>query len=233
MGLFDRFRRRPDRPGTPGDARSAGTTAPAVRSPGPPGPAPRAGSLDAADRLWSPEETERRRRAVIDGPMRDGVRAIFAEDRSLRSVLVLVGQFWCDEAIDAVQFEAIRSMLDEPDLDAGLDALETGGPDPVNLGGRTQRRADAHLVPGVDSNADAIPLFAAYCASVSDQDQPMTAQFSPLVRFRRDGAKVQVEVVGTRHRPWLDGVRPIESMIDESDFGGPAELEHLHRIYGE
>lgn len=158
---------------------------------------------------------EKRLRYIKSTVMR-GVRKVFFDHPSIRSATLLVSQYWDDEATDAVHATVVFSVLDTPNLDAHFDSQvwdeETNeyGTDTLNLGDTEldfwSYWADLHW----DDNNEAIPLFAAFCVPGS-QDRSSLENCRPYCIFRRDNDdEISIEVVGTRYRPWLDGVQPEE-----------------------
>jgi len=151
--------------------------------------------------------------------------------QGLRSALLLVAQYWADEADDAVHYEIIWSKLDEPDVAAGLAALdhEDGeGRDRTNLDGRPQgiglvanysakNPAQWGLIEGWDENLGAIPLFAQYCLEDCHQEMLVSEAYAPCLRFRLIDDQVEYELVGENRRPWLEGVVPTWAQEHEGD----------------
>lgn len=133
----------------------------------------------------------------------------FRADPALRSALMLVAQYWCDEANDAVHYRMIFSRLERPDVAAGLASLDGDEPDQINLGDRAQDEVKDDWIKGWDDNGDAIPLFAAFCREGCDQEMAGSEAYLPYALFRRqpDGT-ARAEIIGEMIRPWLDGVEP-------------------------
>jgi len=133
----------------------------------------------------------------------------FRPDPALRSALMLVAQYWCDEANDAVHYHMIFSRLERPDVAAGLASLDDDEPDRINLAGGAQYKVTDGWMKGWDDNGGAIPLFAAFCREGCDQEMAASEAYLPCVMFRRqpDGT-TRAEIIGEMIRPWLDGVEP-------------------------
>jgi hypothetical protein len=62
------------------------------------------------------------------------------------------------------------------------------------------------------SNADAIPLFAAYCTEEGRSDG-----YVPLCVYRKVNDNVEMEFLGTMYRPEVDGLSPVDSDYEEDD----------------
>ncbi len=189
---------------------------------------------------WSSEETAQLRMMLIEGWAKPIIAACFAKYPDLKSAALLVAQFWDGEAVDAVHDQFIVSVLDAPDLTAAFTADREGWlHDPVNLPNlpgqfELQWAVEAEQLwqPdhrfGWDQNGLAIPAFAAFCKSGSDQDMTLEEAFVPYAIFRRiqpllidlpqplhtETSWIEVEIVGQMLRPWLDGVNP-KTWVDE------------------
>ncbi|MBO1351328.1 MAG: hypothetical protein EBE86_029990 [Hormoscilla sp. GUM202] len=59
-----------------------------------------------------------------------------------------------------------------------------------------------------DSQGAAIPAFAAFCKEGSHQCMDLSEAYSPYAIFRRKGQEIEVEVVGSWLRWWLNGIKP-------------------------
>jgi hypothetical protein len=160
--------------------------------------------------------------------------AVFELEPRCQSVLVTVGQYWCDEATDAVHSEEIacserdptwpeagqarRGMigdgaaLDEAFAAAAQDPDSDGPPGLLDvqygLFKRARQRAFGQDYFSVlDDNTDMIVAFASYCREVSDQEQPSWRSHTPygLVRRPLAGELPTLEVIGSMYRPqWED-----------------------------
>jgi len=132
----------------------------------------------------------------------------FEEQPSLRSALLLFAQFYCDEAIDAVQGRLLFSELESPDLEAYFSSSEQDLPDLVN-----QREVDPEQdyfeldYVGGDSNGIQISAFACYCKEGGYQGMSERELFAPYAVFRKVSGALEMQVVGTKYQPWKDGVQ--------------------------
>lgn len=170
-----------------------------------------AGEGDEILRVLDGEQTADLRQRFLQGPVHRAVEKVFGNDPTLHSMTLLVGQYWCDEASDAVQVTTVYSELETPVIEgfASDDRDEDGG-DSVNLGGRRQwnlvdftESPERHWAP----NGYCIPLFAAFCIEGGHQEGDYLEFESPIAIYRRTGPKsASMEFVGTMVRPWLDGV---------------------------
>ncbi len=160
-------------------------------------------------------------------------RAWFQLEPRCQSVLVTVGQYWCDEATDAVHCHQLGCVEAEPTwpesgqaragslVEDDVLAEWTGGPSPDEealalsdvQSSRWERAAEhafgeAYGVPSaLDENNDMIVAFASFCREVSDQEQPSWRSHTPYGLIRRPAAGTEpvLEVIGKMHRPeWED-----------------------------
>jgi hypothetical protein len=159
--------------------------------------------------------------------------AMFELEPRCQSVLVSVGQYWCDEAADAVHGEVLACIEPEPTWPEAAQARPgaIGDPELLALYLKEAERPDADGPPGLgdvqwslheqacqkafegkffcvlDDNSDMIVAFASYCREVSDQEQPRWRSHTPYGVIRRpaDGEPPVFEVTGQMHRPhWED-----------------------------
>ncbi len=155
---------------------------------------------------------EKRLRYIKNTVMR-GVRKVFFDHPEIHSATLMVSQYWDDEATDAVHATVVFSVLETPNLDAHFDAqtwndeTDDWGTDTVNLAGTELDFWSYWEALHWDDNNEAIPLFAAFCVPGS-QDRSSLENCRPFCVFRRSDDEVSIELVGTRYRPWLDGVNP-------------------------
>lgn len=176
-------------------------------------------------------------------------RAMFELEPRCQSVLVTIGQYWCDEATDAVHSEVIAcderdptwplagqarpgAIGDAASLAAQLESdakysEEPGGLSEVQYGLFTDacRRAfGKEYLCFLDENSDMIVAFASYCREVSDQEQPSWRSHTPygLIRRPLDGESPTFEVLGQMYRPqWEDrwDVLEKDGIISDGDDG--------------
>jgi hypothetical protein len=71
---------------------------------------------------YTPAETARLRDRVLREDIAPVIRSAFHAHPALRSATLLVAQYWCDEADDAVHCDLIFSELDTPDTEAAYRA---------------------------------------------------------------------------------------------------------------
>jgi hypothetical protein len=156
-------------------------------------------------------------------------RAVFELEPRCQSVLVSVGQYWCDEAADAVHCHEIACAERDPVWPAAGQVREgtIGDPEAIaqslkedgalvdsepsdaiwvqeDLWEEAHQRAFGGRPPWVlDDNTDMIVAFASYCEEESDQEQPSWRAHTPygLIRRPAEGAEARLDVVGRMHRP--------------------------------
>lgn len=138
------------------------------------------------------------------------VRKAFAQAPELQSALLLVAQYWSDNAEDAVHGRMLFSELPTPDVKAYFRAQQHFTADTVNrtnppLDGDT---ADLAYV-NWDDNGKAVIAFAAYCREDMTQFYDFYEDaYSAYAVFRKQADGIDLQVVGEQMRPWIDGVRP-------------------------
>lgn len=171
------------------------------------------------DKKYTPEQTAKKREEVL-AEIAVGVGRVFDKHPELRSVLMLVSQFWSDEADDAVHCDFVFSKLPTPNLKAASKAWdENEDGDPVNLPEGMNHMDLAWAIDGYswDDNGESIPLFAAFTKEDCDQEMSVMESGAPYAVFRRSPMGVETEVVGEMLRPWLDGVRPSWEQEGQAD----------------
>jgi hypothetical protein len=160
-------------------------------------------------------------------------RAVFELEPRCQSLLFTVGQYWCDEATDAVHSEAVACLERDPswplagqarpgiigDADVLAEALETANdPDSDGPSGLLdvqwsllkkahQQAFGQEYFCVLDDNTDMIVAFASFCREVSDQEQPTWRSHTPYGVVRRPLASEPptFEVLGAMYRPqWED-----------------------------
>jgi hypothetical protein len=159
-------------------------------------------------------------------------RALFDLEPRCQSVLFTVGQYWCDEAADAVHHEVVLCDTREPSWpDSGqlrsgvigcpevvqhmLSYQTTSDEEPwdlVDVQSALVEQARYVAFGGdrgcpLDDNNDMIVAFASYCSFVGDQEQPTWRSHVPYCIVRRPGPgeAASLDVIGKCHRPqWED-----------------------------
>lgn len=198
--------------------------------------------LDPQYRELSPSAAEQRRQAFLEGPFLTYVGAVLDAEPQFNSGLLVVAQYWDDEAVDAVQAQMLWSVLPEVDAHAALSeperepTSEHEGWDELNRPGdlREGLQIGTEIEPSWwqiwDSNGEAITLFACYCEGIGHQAMPWYDIYRPLVRIERTPTGPTLNFVGTKYRPWLDGVKALESGVPEGDT---PDFDLMFRIYGD
>ncbi|WP_338867780.1 hypothetical protein [Myxococcus stipitatus] len=136
------------------------------------------------------------------------VRRCFQRYPRLRSMTLLLAQYWNDEADDAVHYRFVFSELETPDVEASSRA---GEEDAVNFatppGDSFWNDYNHRYIGNWPDNHDAIPAFAAFTREDCHQEMTLGEAYEPYVIFRRTGQDFSMEKVGQMLRPWLDGVK--------------------------
>ena len=167
-------------------------------------------------RLYTKEQTAELREKIISSAIIPIINLYFSKYTQLQSAMLLLAQYWDDEAIDAVHYRLILSVLPTPVSTIDYDCYD---PDPVNLPGLPSLdEIYDSLIEDLDKlesgeacwqdNGNTIPTFAAYCKEGSHQEMDCLEAYTPYAVFRRNQEEIEIEVVGEMLRPWLDGIRP-------------------------
>jgi hypothetical protein len=168
---------------------------------------------------YTPEQTAKKREEIV-AQIAQGVGRVFDKHPELRSSLMLVSQFWSDEADDAVHCDFIFSKLGTPNLKAAAKAWDDDEDgDPTNLPEGLNHLDLAWTVDGYpwDDNGESIPLFAAFTKEDCDQEMSVMEAGAPYAVFRRSSLGVETELIGEMMRPWLDGVTPSWEQEGDAD----------------
>jgi hypothetical protein len=148
---------------------------------------------------YSAEEAARLRQQLLDEQIVPALRDEMKRTPKIKSALMQVAQYWCDEANDAVHGHLILSSEARPD------------PSKATYEGKGKHWSMSLYSLGTrgwDDNNEAIALFAAFTTEGAHQEMMDGEAYSPYALFTRDGDGVRTELVGKMVRPWLDGVRP-------------------------
>lgn len=134
-------------------------------------------------------------------------KELFARMPGVQCIAYTVGQYWCDEAVDAVH-EAILTFLErDPKWPEGFDEKGDNARKEQAFGGTLLdyfRFLDRF--PCLYDNETAITAFASFCHEMGDQEQPFSESHVVYALARRGaGGEVAIELVGTMTRPeWED-----------------------------
>jgi hypothetical protein len=154
------------------------------------------------------------REKIINHGILPIVKLVFDKYDRIQSAMLLVGQYWDDEAHDAVHNQIIFSILPTPIPNLELEYSDDY--DAINLEGLPSLDEIYNSIENLwefedeeyswYDNGNAIPAFAAYCKEGCHQDMDYLEAYSPYAVFRRKEGSIEIEVVGEMLRPWLDGV---------------------------
>ena len=162
------------------------------------------------DNNLSQNEADTLRNQMINDNITPFIEDNFSKFPWIQAATLFVAQYWNDEAEDAVHYEVLWSQLTEPPFNRGTfpPDFNVWDPDPTNLPTGMHSSHQHGYVAQWDSNGIAIPLFAAYCKEDCHQEMDFAECYSPLIEFTRasDGS-IERKFVGSKIRPWLDGVR--------------------------
>jgi hypothetical protein len=164
--------------------------------------------------IYTKEESADLRSKIISSDIVPIIKLIFDKYTQLQSAMILVAQYWDDEAHDAVHYAMIYSVLLTPAWEIKIDDDD----DPINLPGLLSLYEIYNSIEDLftyesgeyswEDNGNAVPAFAAYCKEGCHQEMDYSEAYSPYAVFRRKEEEIEIEVVGNILRPWLDGIRP-------------------------
>jgi hypothetical protein len=148
--------------------------------------------------LYTKEQAAELREKLIATHIFPQVKVAFAKYEQLNSAMLLVAQYWADEANDAVHYEVVFSVLPTPMLPTQLeDDSEAEAVDPINLPElpthwEVLSTLDLNANENKygrwwDSNGEAIPAFAAFCKEYASQEMDWLEGYSSYAVFRRKG----------------------------------------------
>lgn len=185
-------------------------------------------------------EAEARRLKALETDFVPSVKKVFDKYSQIECAVLMIAQYWADDAHDRIQFKLPFSIQTDPDsaswfayMDAhdqeedfwqSKDWFVEGKSGAIEA--MVQFNADGlsdiqALVSGELSYFDDnyIPLFSAFCKKGGRQDFSYSHNYTPYAIFRRGekGADIEIEIVGEMHRPWLDGVMPLAEQY-EGDY---------------
>jgi hypothetical protein len=134
-------------------------------------------------------------------------KELFARMPGVQCIAYTVGQYWCDEAVDAVH-EAILTFLErDPKWPQGFDEAGDEARKKQAFGGESLGYYQfLDRFPCLDDNGTAITAFASFCSEMGDQEQPFSESHVVYAWARRGaGEDVAIDLVGTMSRPeWED-----------------------------
>jgi hypothetical protein len=184
-------------------------------------------------KLFTPAEAKQLRENLIRKWVLPALEVRFTKFPQLKSAGLLVAQYWCDEASDAVHSLMYYSVLETPDFQAAI-SLEYDQNDMINL-------PDLPSNAGInwcgveemiqwDENGIAIPAFAAYCRENCHQEMTTEEAYSLFAIFRKTDNGIETEYVGEMIRPWLDGVYPEDFQEIDPDEISKIKAEYLESL---
>ncbi|MBD2452184.1 hypothetical protein H6G76_34795 [Nostoc sp. FACHB-152] len=164
------------------------------------------------EHLYTKKQAAQLREQILDLLILPTIKADFGQDNKLQSAVMVVAQFWDDEASDAVHHIILYSDLKTPNIETIIrsydDIYEGMG---AYLSSREyflEVKIDEETSYWWDANRQAIPAFAAFCQEGSHQCMDISEAYTPYAIFRRQNEDIEVEIVGKMLRPWLDGIKP-------------------------
>ncbi|MER2560433.1 MAG: TIGR02996 domain-containing protein [Myxococcaceae bacterium] len=180
----------------------------------------------------------------LEHEVRPHLAKVFEKRPDIQSVLVCVGQYWADEADDAVHSHLVFSSRPTPRWPHECEdtLLKTAGDG--DLCSSCAWGSDEELEftwLSWDSNGAAIRAWQALCLEGASQEESPNDSYTPvLLARRRSEGGFSLDLIGPVMRPWLDlpqtaypewferqGTRPTEVPLASRD---PAELPFREAI---
>lgn len=131
----------------------------------------------------------------------------FEAHPQVQSMLLCVGQFWADEADDAVHGHLVFSTRHTPRWPHTCEDSYSGtaGDGDLCSACAWDRTAEGLATTFVswDSNGFAIRAWQAYCTEATQEDDPGLS-YAPVVLARRTANGFTVDFIGHVMRPWLE-----------------------------
>ena len=171
------------------------------------------------EHIYTKLEAAELREKIISCEILPRIKVAFDKYPQLLSAMILVAQYYNDDAGDAVHYKMIFSVLPTPVWGREFLDNDYDDNDRVNLPGLLglyeitdylweyfDPLEDGEYCWEEDRNA--IPIFAAYCKEGCHQEMEYLDTYIPYAVFRRKDEEIEIEVVGNMLRPWLDGLRP-------------------------
>ncbi|MBM4777021.1 MAG: TIGR02996 domain-containing protein [Archangiaceae bacterium] len=143
----------------------------------------------------------------IEHEVRPHLAKVFEKKPEIQSVLMCVGQYWADEADDAVHSHLVFSSRPTPRWPHECEDtyLETRGDG--DLCSSCAWGSDEELEftwLSWDSNGSAIRAWQALCIEGASQEESPNDSYTPVLLARRTEDGFSLDVVGPVMRPWLD-----------------------------
>lgn len=154
----------------------------------------------------TPDDAEALRRKLIV-QICDGIQGVFDEHPQIRSADLYIAQYWNDNASDEVHARLVYSVHEHPMLPDDLRDFWFHSSDTINLPDRLEHKDLFQIDDYWESMRTAVTAFACYCEEDGSQHRDGLDGYSCYARFTRSDG-VATEIVGIKHRPWLDGVKP-------------------------
>ena len=169
--------------------------------------------------IYTKEQAAELREKIVSCEIVPTIKVVFDKYPQIQSAMLVVAQYWNDEANDAVHYQMIFSVLPKPTFGVDIGGIEDYyDGDPINLPGLPSLYEIYNSIEDFcvfegeeypwEENGNAVPTFAAYCKEGCHQDMDNLEAYTPYAVFRRKEGAIETEVVGEMLRPWLDGLRP-------------------------
>lgn len=145
--------------------------------------------------LYCQEESAKLREAIVKNYVKPIVKKTFENYYQLNSAMLLVAQYWDDEAHDAVHNRLFFSVLRTPDIKAifrfefyedSINLPELPSHSEIKCWARDQlnnKKAKTRVY--WEENGEAIPAFAAFCKEGCHQLMRTSEAYTPYAVFRR------------------------------------------------
>lgn len=168
-------------------------------------------------------------RATAMQSLRDMARKLFAKQPQYQSLMFGVGQYWADEADDAVHYDICASARATPLWPHRCEQTVWDDDGYENVPGEACMNCGEGIpyLGSWDDNGAAIGAFEAYCHESGSQEEPSAHNYLPYAIARKRGDEIEVEVVGRLQRPENEIEQAVEG---DSTWDDPRARELLELV---
>lgn len=163
----------------------------------------------------------------LEHEVRPHLAKVFEKRPDIQSVLVCVGQYWADEADDAVHSHLVFSSRPTPRWPHQCEDtyLETAGDGDLCSSCAWDSNEELGFTwLSWDSNGAAIRAWQALCVEGASQEESPNDSYTPVLLARRTEGGFSLELIGPVMRPWLDLPQTAAPEWFERQGATPAEL---------
>src|SRR5688572_28632414 len=150
------------------------------------------------------------RHDVLERRFAELFKTIASARPNVRSAILTFAQYWNDNADDEVHVRAFASEQRAPDWPHRCPDGE-----PIEAPSKTFcRYCSGDAIPYLKwGYGELVPAFEAYCHERGTQGNDDADNYRPFALARRDGDRIEVEMIGRLVRPWLDMPRDLPAPV--------------------